>query len=256
MIGSELLGRREALGAFLSSFLLVALAREARAAVPPGAGRVRRWIDGAAGDRRGAGRRPPLRPAMGVGGRAAGRRDRDRGADGGGRAVAAALGGRSLPQRSAQSASSASSTRPARRAASLTAPPCSISRRTMSSRRTATATWSRPISSSPAASGCAISTGSATRTGAMRLAADARLCRRKPGGSRRCAASATTSTGSCRRAGRPRPSTWSYPASTPAGPITHPGRRSARARAAPEDGSLIAPIIGFAESSRLYTAAI
>ncbi len=44
MIGSGLLGRREALGAFLSSFLLVALAREARAVVPPGEAGVRRWI--------------------------------------------------------------------------------------------------------------------------------------------------------------------------------------------------------------------
>ena len=44
MIGSELLGRREALATFLSSFLLVALAREARAAAPAGEARVRRWI--------------------------------------------------------------------------------------------------------------------------------------------------------------------------------------------------------------------
>ncbi|HKR25526.1 MAG TPA: hypothetical protein VJS15_09725, partial [Allosphingosinicella sp.] len=38
-------GRREALSAFLSSFLLVALAREARGAVPSAETRVRRWID-------------------------------------------------------------------------------------------------------------------------------------------------------------------------------------------------------------------
>ena len=38
-------GRREALGAFLSSFLVVALAREARGAAPSGEARVRRWID-------------------------------------------------------------------------------------------------------------------------------------------------------------------------------------------------------------------
>lgn len=44
MIGSELLGRRDALLAFLSSFTLVALAREARAAAP-GRGRARRWIE-------------------------------------------------------------------------------------------------------------------------------------------------------------------------------------------------------------------
>lgn len=45
MIGSDLPGRREALLTFLSSFTLVALAREARAATPSGEGRVRRWID-------------------------------------------------------------------------------------------------------------------------------------------------------------------------------------------------------------------
>ena len=44
MFATELLGRREALGTFLSSFLLVALAREARGAAPAGAGRVQRWI--------------------------------------------------------------------------------------------------------------------------------------------------------------------------------------------------------------------
>jgi hypothetical protein len=45
MITSDLPGRREALLAFLSSFTLVALAREARGATPYGEGRVRRWID-------------------------------------------------------------------------------------------------------------------------------------------------------------------------------------------------------------------
>jgi hypothetical protein len=45
MNGSDLLGRREALLTFLSSFTLVALAREARAAAPSGGLRVRRWID-------------------------------------------------------------------------------------------------------------------------------------------------------------------------------------------------------------------
>lgn len=46
MIGTVLPDRREALLALLSSFALVALAREARAAPAPGEGRVRRWIDG------------------------------------------------------------------------------------------------------------------------------------------------------------------------------------------------------------------
>jgi hypothetical protein len=46
MIGSDPLGRREALLTFLSSFTLVALVREARAAAAPGDMRVRRWIDG------------------------------------------------------------------------------------------------------------------------------------------------------------------------------------------------------------------
>src|SRR5688572_22499486 len=45
MIGSDLLGRREALLTFLSSFTLIALTREARAAGSFGEGRVRRWID-------------------------------------------------------------------------------------------------------------------------------------------------------------------------------------------------------------------
>lgn len=40
----SLLGRRAALATFLSSFLLVALAREARAAAPAGEARVQRWI--------------------------------------------------------------------------------------------------------------------------------------------------------------------------------------------------------------------
>jgi hypothetical protein len=42
---TDLPGRREALLTFLASFTLVALAREARAAAPSGGGRVRRWID-------------------------------------------------------------------------------------------------------------------------------------------------------------------------------------------------------------------
>ena len=41
-----LLGRREAVGRFLASFVLVAMAREARAAAPPRGGSARRWIDG------------------------------------------------------------------------------------------------------------------------------------------------------------------------------------------------------------------
>ena len=44
MIGTLLPGRRDALLALLSSFTLVALAREARAATP-GEARVRRWTD-------------------------------------------------------------------------------------------------------------------------------------------------------------------------------------------------------------------
>lgn len=44
MTGSNLMGRRAALLSFLSSFTLVALAREARAAAPD-RGRVRRWIE-------------------------------------------------------------------------------------------------------------------------------------------------------------------------------------------------------------------
>ena len=46
MIHSHPLGRREALLTFLSSFALVALAREARGAAAPGEARARRWIDG------------------------------------------------------------------------------------------------------------------------------------------------------------------------------------------------------------------
>ena len=42
---SHLLGRREAIGAFLSSFALLACARETRAAPPAGETRVRRWLD-------------------------------------------------------------------------------------------------------------------------------------------------------------------------------------------------------------------
>ena len=38
------LGRREAAGGLLASFVVVALAREARAAAPAGGGRVRRWV--------------------------------------------------------------------------------------------------------------------------------------------------------------------------------------------------------------------
>ena len=39
-------GRRAMIGSFLSAFLLVALAREARGLAPAGAGGARRWIDG------------------------------------------------------------------------------------------------------------------------------------------------------------------------------------------------------------------
>lgn len=46
MLGNVLPDRREALLAFLSSFALVALTRETRAAARPGESRVRRWIDG------------------------------------------------------------------------------------------------------------------------------------------------------------------------------------------------------------------
>jgi hypothetical protein len=46
MRGCDLLDRRKAMLAVLSSFTLVALAREARAAAAPATGRVRRWIDG------------------------------------------------------------------------------------------------------------------------------------------------------------------------------------------------------------------
>ncbi len=45
MIGSHLPVRREALLTFLSAFALVALAREARAAAPSGGSGARRWID-------------------------------------------------------------------------------------------------------------------------------------------------------------------------------------------------------------------
>lgn len=40
----EVLGRREMIGTFLSSFVVLALAREARAEAPAGGGRVQRWI--------------------------------------------------------------------------------------------------------------------------------------------------------------------------------------------------------------------
>jgi hypothetical protein len=46
MIGTMLPDRREAIAAFLSSFVLVALAREARAGATPQGDRVRRWIEG------------------------------------------------------------------------------------------------------------------------------------------------------------------------------------------------------------------
>ena len=45
MQDQALWGRREALGTFLSSFLVVALAREARGSAPSWETRVRRWID-------------------------------------------------------------------------------------------------------------------------------------------------------------------------------------------------------------------
>lgn len=46
MSGALLPDRREAIAAFLSSFVLVALTREVRAAAPSGERRVRRWIEG------------------------------------------------------------------------------------------------------------------------------------------------------------------------------------------------------------------
>ena len=248
-------GRREALGTFLSSFLLVALAREARGAAPPGEARRAALDRRPAGDRRSARPAAALRPPMGAGGRAARRRDRRRRADGGGEPVAAPLGRRAASTTIRRSASSASSARMASRAGSLMAPPCSTSRRTMSSPRTAIATWSRPTRRRRPLPGAQFRP--ARRRGGRDAApADARLC---------CADRAGLDDVQrarqhplVRAAGRPgdHVRSSSSPASTPARPTMSSRRsiRSARRRAG--DGSLIAPIIGFAESSRLYTASI